>query len=241
MSNPSRSGAPTRHRTRIGWISTGAAAALSIGAILLTGCGSSNNTVTKAADLSGLPLRRASTAQVARGRDIVTSFGCVDCHSAGVDNPASSKWMAGFLGPAGHGLGTFQIGPFTTYAANLTPDVATGIGGFTDRQIFNALRFGLDPGGSPDAVISSTIPGQGNFPATPHYLAPPMPWMSIRHLPDADLWSLVAYLKHGIAPVNNAVPDSQGPPDFWASSYTDAAVGPATLPVYPTASEVYNP
>jgi len=43
---------------------------------------------------------------------------------------------------------------------------------------YNALKFGLDPGATPDAVITSTTPGTGNFPATPHYLAPPMPWFS---------------------------------------------------------------
>ena len=90
-------------------------------------------------------------------------------------------------------------------------------------------------------TITSTTPGQGNFPATPHYLAPPMPWPSFRHLSDSDLWAIVAYIEHGIKPVANTVPDSQGPPDFWASSYTDAAVGPANLPAYPVGNEQFSP
>jgi hypothetical protein len=173
---------------------------------------------------------------------LVTTSGCTDCHNRGVNNPADAHWMAGYIGPAGgQGQGTFQIGPFQTYAANLTPDTATGLGNVTARQVFNALRFGLDPKETPDVTITSTTPGVGNFPAQPHYLAPPMPWPATRHMSDDDTWALVAYLKHGIKAVANAVPDSQGPPDNWASSYTDAAVGPANLPPFPTSNEQFNP
>jgi hypothetical protein len=147
--------------------------------------------------------------------------------------------MAGYV--AGTPGQPFQIGPFQTYPANLTPDTATGIGGDSDQQIFNALKYGLDPGATPDVVITSTTPGQGNFPTSPHYLAPPMPWFSTRHLSDSDLWAIVAYLKHGIKAVSNTVPSSTAPPDFWASSYTDTLIGPSTLPAYPTASEQFNP
>jgi hypothetical protein len=181
-------------------------------------------------------------AQVAQGRAIVTSFGCTDCHNRGKNDPSDPHWMAGFIGAAGaQGTGAFQIGPFNTYAANLTPDTTHGIGMHTDRQIFNALRFGLDPDNTPDGVITSTTPGQGNFPAVPHYLAPPMPWPSTRHLSDADTWAIVAYLKHGIKADANVVPDTQDAPDFWASSYTTAAVGPTTFPAYPEGNEQFAP
>ena len=42
-------------------------------------------------------------------------------------------------------IGQFPIGPFKTRAKNLTPDNATGTGRFTERQIFNSLRYGLRP------------------------------------------------------------------------------------------------
>lgn len=198
------------------------------------GCGGdSNNSPT------GLPGGRATQDQVSRGRYLVTTSGCTDCHNRGKDDPSDTKWMAGYV--AGTPGQPFVIGPFSTYPANLTPDTATGIGGVTDRQIYNALKYGLDPMATADVVITSTTPGQGNFPATPHYLAPPMPWPATRHLSDDDLWSLVAYLKHGIKAVSNTVPSSQGPPDFWASSYTDAAVGPATFSAYPTGNELFQP
>src|SRR5579884_2380936 len=128
-----------------------------------------------------------------------------------------------------------------TYPANLTPDVTTGVGMYTDRQIFNAIRFGLDPAKTPDMVITSSAPGQGNFPATPFYLAPPMPWPAFRNFSDANLWAIVAYLKHGIKPVSNMVPASGGPPDHWASSYTTDKTGPFPEPAYPAGNEAFQP
>ena len=188
---------------------------------------------------SGLPAAKASQAQVLRGRALVTTMGCIDCHNRGKNDPSDPQWMAGVV--TGNPQGAFDIGPFKTYAANLTPDAATGLGSLSDRQVFNSLRYGLDPGETPNVVITGTTPGSGNFPATPVYLAPPMPWPSTRHLSDDDTWAIVAYLKHGIKAVSNTVPDSDGPPDHWAGSYADAAVGPKTLPAYPAAGEVFAP
>ena len=54
---------------------------------------------------------------------------------------------------------------------------------------------------------------------------------------DQDLWAIAAYLKHGLKPVSNKVADSEGPPDFWASTYTVEAFGSYPAPAYPTANE----
>jgi hypothetical protein len=188
---------------------------------------------------TGLPNGPATSDQVLRGRYLVTGGHCAGCHSHGVNDPNDPQWLAGFR--AGTADRPNQIGPFMTYPANLTPDQTTGIGMDTDRQIFNALRYGLDPENTPDVVITSNVPGQGNFPATPFYLAPPMPWPGFRHYSDADLWGIVAYLKHGIKPVTNAVPANQGPPDHWASSYTPDKIGPYPLPAYPAGNETFHP
>ena len=131
----------------------------------------------------------------------------------------------------------FHIGPFITRPKNLTPDVATGIGSFTERQIFNSLRYGLRPEETPDVDITSTVPGQGNFPLHPHYLAPPMPWPAWRYMSDEELLAMAAYLKNGLKPVRNKVADSEGPPDFWASEYTVAKIGPYPAPPFPTVNE----
>jgi mono/diheme cytochrome c family protein len=127
---------------------------------------------------------------------------------------------------------------FHTRPRNLTPDNLTGMGRFTERQIFNALRYGLRPGETPDVEITSTTPGEGNFPASPKYLAPPMPWPAWRHMPDEDLWAIAAYLKRGVKPVRNVVEDSEGPPDFWAEGYTEfLAANPRPVPPFPAAGE----
>ena len=195
---------------------------------------------------------RASTAQantagtdiVARGRFLIISHACGECHGGG-DDPAAKGWLAGATGPELE----FKIGPppcgsdpkatgcFTTRPRNLTPDDGTGMGRFTERQLFNALRYGLRPEDTPDVAITSTTPGKGNFPMRPHYLAPPMPWNAWRHLPDTDLRAIAAYLKRGLKPVVNKVADSEGPPDFWASAMVPANIGTYPAPAFPTANE----
>jgi len=150
---------------------------------------------------------------ILRGRMVVLSHACGDCHG-GSDNPSAPGFLDGMRDTL---FQQFKIGPFVTRARNLTPDPTTGLGRFSERQIFNALKHGLRPGDTPDVEITGDTPGQGNFPATPHYLAPPMPWPAWRHMPDADLWAVAAYLKRGLKPVNHQVKDSDGPPDFWAA------------------------
>ena len=171
--------------------------------------------------------------QIARGRFLVISHACGDCHGGG-SNPAAANWLDGMRDTVTQ---QFVVGPFKTRPKNLTPDVATGTGSFTERQLFNALRYGLRPEETPDIEITSTTPGQGNFPLHPHYLAVPMPWPSWRHMPDADLMAIAAYLKNGVKPSRHQVQDSDGPPDFWASEYTVEKIGPYPALKYPTANE----
>jgi mono/diheme cytochrome c family protein len=185
---------------------------------------------------------QGSQDQILLGRQLVLEHGCTDCHG-GDNNPASAVWLRGVTNP----LQEFKIGPcalqpgaqpcFTTRPKNLTPDDETGIGKFSERQIFNALRYGLRPEETPDVDITSTTPGKGNFPATPHYLAPPMPWMAWRHMPDEELRAIAAYLKRGVKPATNKVADSDRPPDFWASEMTVEKIGSYPAPAYPTANE----
>lgn len=186
-----------------------------------------------AADRTASPATPSADSLVLRGRQVVIEHGCGDCHSLG-SNPAQPMWLAGETQP----IQQFKIGPFTTHPRNITPDNQTGIGRFTERQLFNALRYGLRPGETPDVEITSTVPGEGNFPMNPKYLAIPMPWPAFRHMSDSDLWAIAAYLKRGVKPVSNKVPDSEGPPDFWASEYTPEKIGTYPAPPFPTASEV---
>jgi hypothetical protein len=229
------------------WSSLSVATALPLAAFSLAGLfaarggGGTPNSVS-AAGVSTVSLQGD---MVARGRFLVVSHACGECHGGG-DDPAAKGWLAGSTGP----LTDFKIGAppcgvdpkatgcFTTRPRNLTPDDATGLGRFSERQIFNALRHGLRPEDTPDVNITSNTPGQGNFPLHPHYLAPPMPWNAWRHMPDADLRAIAAYLKRGLKPVVNKVPDSEGPPDFWVSLMVPGNIGKYPAPSFPTANEL---
>jgi mono/diheme cytochrome c family protein len=175
---------------------------------------------------------RSLAERIASGRMLTINHGCGDCHG-GFDNPASDNWLVGVRSEA---EGT-QIGEYRTYARNLTPDDRTGMGRFSERQIFNALRYGLRPGETADVEITSTIPGEGNYPVTPKYLAVPMPWPVFRHMTDEEIRDIAAYLKHGLKPVSNRVPDSEGPPDFWAGFYSTIGIGTYPPPPFPTEKE----
>ena len=61
----------------------------------------------------------------------------------------------------------FDVGPNTIYSANLTPDVETGIGSWTEEDFFRAIRSGANPRGVP--------------------LGPPMPWEQLRNMTEEDL------------------------------------------------------
>lgn len=175
--------------------------------------------------------------QVLRGRKLVASHACSACHGRAV-NPDREGWLVGMRAGGDSSFAReFQIGPFKTRPRNLTPHNTTGLGRFSERQIFNALRYGLRPGETEDVAITSTTAGVGNHPRFPKYLAPPMPWPEWRNMSDQELWDIAAYLKYGVKPVENRVPDSEGPPDFWRSSYTVERYGPYPAPPFPTARE----
>ena len=210
-------------------------------AILALGAFSGSRPI--ASSQAAVPARALASPneKVLRGRFLVISHDCAGCHN-GTD-PAGKDWLVGVNGPGQEFLiGACRVNPdakpcFRTRPRNLTPDNTTGLGRFSERQIFNALRYGLRPGETPDVEITSTTPGVGNFPAHPRYLAAPMPWMAWRHMPDEDLWAIAAYLKRAVKPVHNRVEDSEGPPDFWASAYAADKIGVYPSPAFPTVNE----
>jgi hypothetical protein len=86
--------------------------------------------------------------RVLRGRQLVLDHDCAACHRG--PSPDAAGWLGGITSPTQE----FVIGPcfqdakapcFNGRPRNLTPDRETGLGAFSDRQIFNALRFGLRP------------------------------------------------------------------------------------------------
>jgi mono/diheme cytochrome c family protein len=228
-------------------------AALLTAALSFTACADAKSNApaagaaTAGAAGTAVAVAPGSKEQVLMGRQLVLQEDCNGCH--GGADPSSKGWLAGVMSPLqefGIGACTIQNPTakpcFITRPRNLTPDSATGLARFTERQIFNALRFGLRPEDTPDVEITSRTPGQGNFPKTPHYLAPPMPWPGFRHMSDEQLKAIAAYIKRGLLPFSNKVAESEGPPDFWASAYADTTViGPYPARPFPAASEKPQP
>jgi mono/diheme cytochrome c family protein len=105
----------------------------------------------------------ADDAAVARGAYLAAASGCDQCHT---DNDHHGRPYAG-----GRVLQT-EFGAIT--APNITPDRATGIGGWSLDDFIRAMRWGIAPDGT-------------------HYVtAFPFPYFA--QLTDADLVDLKAYL-----------------------------------------------
>jgi len=138
---------------------------------------------------------------VARGKWLVSVFGCNDCHTpklpegrldpdyllAGHKQDDPYPAWDDSLFARGYGMlvstsGTAFAGPWgVTFARNLTPDRTTGIGGWNEEAFINVLREGT--------------------------LKPPMP-LSYGLLADSDLKAMYAYLST-LKPVKNLVPFRQ--------------------------------
>lgn len=150
--------------------------------------------------------------RVARGKYLVSVLGCTDCHTPlkmgpNGPEPDNSRFLSGHpeyvkmpppakvqapWGWVGAETSTAFAGPWgVTYAMNLTPEVNTGLGIWTEEMFMNAIRDGKHMG------VSRPI-------------MPPMPWPVYRNLTDEDLKSVYAYLRT-IPPVVNHVPEYEPP------------------------------
>ena len=116
-----------------------------------------------------------------RGTYLMQSIvACGNCHTPqGPEGPLPGMELAGGL--------VMEDEAFTAYGANLTPDMETGLGGWSDEEIIVAIREGRRPDGS--------------------IIGPPMPFSLYRDLSDRDVQAIVAYLR-SLTPVKNAVPAS---------------------------------
>ncbi|HRP28055.1 MAG TPA: c-type cytochrome [Burkholderiaceae bacterium] len=128
------------------------------------------------------PARAADAATLARGRQLMEGIvACGNCHMA-----VSPQGEPQFGKPLAGGF-KFDDRAFTAYAPNITPDVATGIGGWTDAELGKAIREGIGRDG--------------------RLIGPPMPIGFYRHIADADLAAIIAWLRAQPA-VRNEVPKS---------------------------------
>ena len=150
-----------------------------------------------------------------RGKTIVMAGGCNDCHTPRLFNPElgvpSFDWTRmlsghpegapdpqGELGPGDNALvgptfTSFKLPFGTTYSLNLTPDIDTGTGSWTEKMFLDIFRKGKHLGGDGRPVY------------------PPMPWMYARTMPERDLRAIFAYLR-SIPPLRNLPPTEKIPP-----------------------------
>jgi len=154
------------------------------------------------------------TAEQARGKYLMSTSGCMDCHT---------PWKLGDKGPepdltrlySGHPealkmpppptlpedgpwvmtagvTNTAWAGPWgVSFTANLTPDTETGLGRWTEADFIRTIRTGRHMGRGREVL-------------------PPMPIMVYNHFTDRDLKAIFAYLRT-IPPIRNKVPDPVPP------------------------------
>ena len=156
------------------------------------------------------PANPYSKMQVERGEYLVRFGSCNDCHTPwnfdpaiGAPRPDMSRMLSGHpsaapdpqgaIGPGDIGLigptfTSFALPFGTMYSLNLTPDIDTGTGSWTEEMFLDIFRTGRHLGGN----------GRG--------ILPPMPWLWIRNLTDEDLISIFAYLR-SIPPIRNLAPE----------------------------------
>ena len=152
-------------------------------------------------------------SEVERGRYLINGFGCADCHTPHVmgpggperdlsrnlsGHPADLKFPPAPALPPGPWVATVAgsmtawSGPWgTSYPANLTPDMETGLGKWTDEEFVATLKTGRHMGRGREVL-------------------PPMPIAATRNLSEDDLRAMFAYLRT-IPAVKNRVPDPLPP------------------------------
>jgi mono/diheme cytochrome c family protein len=160
-----------------------------------------------------LPAMAATeSAQVTRGKHLVLTLGCNDCHTpfkmgSNGPEPDMARMLSGHpeqvvlpppppLNAAWNNVAsatnTAFAGPWgITYSINLTPDSETGLGKWREQDFVAAIKTGKHLGGG-------------------RPIMPPMPWNWYGYLTDSELRAVFAYLKT-IPPVRNRVPDSVPP------------------------------
>jgi len=153
------------------------------------------------------PVRLAS--EQARGQYLMSTSGCMDCHTPwklgekGPEpdiarlysgHPEQLKMPPAPTLPEGPWVmtagatNTAWAGPWgVSFTANLTPDIETGLGRWSEADFIRTIRSGRHMGRGREVL-------------------PPMPIAVYNHFTDRDLKAIYAYLRT-IPPIRNKVPD----------------------------------
>lgn len=157
---------------------------------------------------------KTQAEMIALGKYIVHTSGCDDCHTPKMFTEKgpifdTTKMLSGH--PQGETLPlldlkalgqnqwaattmglTAWVGPWgISYASNITPDKATGIGTLSEEMFIKTIR-------------------EGKYMGVGRPLLPPMPWEVYGHKTDEDLKAIYAYLM-SIKPIHNEVPQPVSP------------------------------
>ena len=123
----------------------------------------------------------AHQANLENGKLLYNIGGCISCHASEADAAV----------PAGGKPLTTPIG--ILYPPNLTPDIETGLGKWSDVDFVNAMQKGLSPNGG--------------------HLIPAFPYSSYAHMTLEDVLDIKAYLA-SLPPMNNATKPHDVPVQF---------------------------
>jgi mono/diheme cytochrome c family protein len=123
---------------------------------------------------TGVPPELTAASAVERGEYLTHAADCAVCHTAKNGVP-----FAGGL--------PFVLPFGTLYSTNITPDVETGIGKYSDADFLGAIHKGV---------------GRGHTP-----LYPAMPYASYTYMSDDDALAIKAYL-FSLKPVHQAAPQN---------------------------------
>ncbi|MBK0091035.1 c-type cytochrome [Erwinia sp. S59] len=150
------------------------AAAVAAGMLWMNGDTSADDVASNNV-LTSQPPTAADSAAIERGRYVAIASDCTACHTM----PESKLPLAG-----GYSIST----PFGgIYASNITPDSETGIGSWTERDFFRAVRHGKGKEGE--------------------HLYPAMPYNAYVKLTDQDMHDLWMYLR-SVKPIHYQVPET---------------------------------
>lgn len=118
------------------------------------------------------------------GEYLANIAGCVECHTQERKGELVTEMR--FAGGR-----EFFVGPYSVRTANITPEMETGIGAWSEQRFFEKFR-------NYARMTSDTLPpaSQENFTL--------MPWTNYTKLTDAELHALYSFLRT-VKPIRNAV------------------------------------
>ncbi len=124
---------------------------------------------------SGIAQAYPRNEEIARGRYVMLAGDCLACHT----NDGGKEFS---------GNRPIETPFGTIYSSNITPDIETGIGAWSEEQFYRSMHDGKRP--------------------DHQYLYPAMPYTYYRQLSRSDVNALFAYLKT-VEPVHNEVKSPQ--------------------------------